>query len=725
MKKKKLVCMVLGTMSVCMAMSISAEAMVQLPTVYVEGDRYTDRTVMAGGKTDRQVHFGLYEGMDYMSVPSNIMSYTEKTIKQNTIPARSFLNTMTNNPSVLVGGASTNNNVELQIRGIPFNTHDQLLDGIPGMMCMGIVPMNWVERIDFIAGPNVVLSSMGNNQTVSGNINLVPKIAKDTPNFDLTETYSTHRLFSHAADIGQRFGNNNRYGIRVNTEHYNGTTSFSGETLKGNDFYVHLDQRTGSSQTSFLFGYDTVVNRGMPEVLNLKKNWGSTVTHIPSAKDVVENFQPSWTDLSHHRRVYTLSHTQKLNDRTSVYFKGGYQNLHWPGYWDAKPVLLNDAGDYNYGSGNSAGFSSDEGSGWTRRAMTGGIVWEIKAGSVTHKLNAGYEFYSAKGWYTDAKNKTYRNPAGNIYTGIWSTWTDSPVNNGGSRYKNSRKIERSFVLSDTVTALDGNLVLILGARHQSIQTKSYDETGKMTKIYDKSRWAPNISALYKLSEKMSLYGNYSEGLTTVSPIKGTLNELDVFAPVKTKQYEVGAKWDFGNWGTTLSAFTIKVPEVRKSADNYSRIDGEMSSKGIEWNIFGKIAPRVTVTGGIMLLDAKYKKTNGGVNEGNRVHGAPKFNATMSLDWETPVEGLSVNGRILHTGSTYADTENRIKVPSWTRFDLGASYDKTIGDIPMTFSLTAYNVLDRKYWSTATTRWSDGMIMLNPGRTWILSCSVHL
>lgn len=722
MKGKLLLCMVLGALTPWTA---HAAEVTQLPEVYVEGDRYSDSSVMAGGKTDRQIHFGLYEGRDYMDVPANVMSYTEKTIKQNTIPARSFLNTMTNNPSVLVGGASTNNNVELQIRGIPFNTHDQLLDGIPGMMCMGIVPMNWVERIDFIAGPNVVLSSMGNNQTVSGTINLVPKIAKDTPNFDLTETCSTHRLFTHAADIGQRFGTDNRYGIRVNAEHYNGTTSFSGETLKGNDFYVHLDQRTKHSQTSFLFGYDEVVNRGMPEVLNLKKNWGNGVTHIPSAKDVVENLQPSWSDLSHSRRVFTLSHTQVLNDALSVYIKGGYQNLHWPGYWDSKPVLLNDAGDYNYGSGATSGFSSDEGSGWSRRAFTGGVNWTFKTGSVDHKVNAGYEFYSAKSWYTDGKNISYRSPAGNIFTGIWSKWTDAPINGGGPWYKTSRKIERSFALSDTITALDGDLTFILGARRQSIQTKSYNVSGAMTKKYDRSKWAPNISALYKLSPVMSVYGNYSEGLTTVSPIRGTLNDKDVFAPVKTKQYEAGLKWDFGDWGTTLSAFSIKVPDVRVSPDNYSRVDGEMKSKGLEWNIFGKIAPRLTATGGIMLLDAKYKRTNGGLNEGNRVHGAPKFNATLALDWETPVDGLTVNGRILHTGATYADTENKIKVPSWTRFDLGATYDRTIADIPMTFSLNAYNLLNRKYWSTATTRWSDGMIMLNPGRTYILSCSVHL
>ena len=138
---------------------ITADAAVyQLDEIIVNGDKYTDDTIMPGGKTDRRIHFGLYGNMDLMDVPANIASYTEKTIKQNYIPARTFMNTVTNNPSIMVGGASTNNNVELQIRGSAFNTHDMTMDGLPGMMAMGIIPMNWVEKIDVVTGPNVVLS---------------------------------------------------------------------------------------------------------------------------------------------------------------------------------------------------------------------------------------------------------------------------------------------------------------------------------------------------------------------------------------------------------------------------------------------------------------------------------------------------------------------------------------------------------------------------------------
>lgn len=63
---------------------ITADAAVyQLDEIIVNGDKYTDDTIMPGGKTDRRIHFGLYGNMDLMDVPANIASYTEKTIKQN------------------------------------------------------------------------------------------------------------------------------------------------------------------------------------------------------------------------------------------------------------------------------------------------------------------------------------------------------------------------------------------------------------------------------------------------------------------------------------------------------------------------------------------------------------------------------------------------------------------------------------------------------------------
>lgn len=702
--------------------SASANTSEELDTVYVIADRYDDSSILPGGKTDRKLHFGIYNDMDITKIPANVQSYTDKTITQSYLPARAMLNTLTANPSVLVGGASTNNNVELQIRGMRYNTHDMLLDGIPGMMAMGIIPMNFVERIDVVTGPNVVLSGTGIQKSVAGFINFVPKTAKNKPNFSITSSYATHSMKTNAFDYGRRFGTAKRYGIRINGNTYYGVTSFEHETLDGNSLYLHLDQKTKSSTTSILIGRDHVINRGMPESLNVKANWGKGVTKLPDARKSIENLMPDWTDLSHQRHVYTISHEQKATDNISLYVKGGYQNLTWPGYIDAKPTLKNDNGDYYY----PWGLSTDWMSGWVRKSFTTGAIANVNTGDLKHKFHVGYELlsYCWSDEVVDPNNRKTAFPEGNMYTGIWNK-ADGPVKNyGGSLSPSSVVVNQSIILTDTISTADERLTLILGARHQNLHNYRY-KYGKPTPGYNKGTTQPNIALSYNFAPKTYFYGAYSTGLTTISAPRDVKNKDEIFAPIATKQYEVGLKKDFGSYITSLSLFRIYQPTGLVNDDNYFVLNGETNHQGLELNITGKVAERLSLTGGLMLLDAKYKKTNKGLNQGNRVHGTPQLNLAMTLDWETKVTGLDVNARILHCGKTFADTENKINVPSWTRFDLGATYDTSVENLPLTLGVNVYNLFDKRYFSSATTIYADGAVMLNPGRSYILTATVHI
>ena len=105
----------------------------------------------------------------------------------------------------------------------------------------------------------------------------------------------------------------------------------------------------------------------------------------------------------------------------------------------------------------------------------------------------------------------------------------------------------------------------------------------------------------------------------------------------------------GNWITSISLFRVSQPDGLINDKNYYVLNGETRHQGMEWNITGKIADRLTLTGGVMFLDAKYIKTDHGLNEGNRVQGAPKMNIALSLDWDTPIHGLTINSRLLHCG----------------------------------------------------------------------------
>jgi iron complex outermembrane receptor protein len=91
-----------------------------------------------------------------------------------------------------------------------------------------------------------------------------------------------------------------------------------------------------------------------------------------------------------------------------------------------------------------------------------------------------------------------------------------------------------------------------------------------------------------------------------------------------------------------------------------------------------------------------------------------------MDWQTPVQGLKVGGRIIYTGSQWADSGNRLKVPSWNRLDLNASYATRFGSTPVRFNASVENVTDKNYWIGM---FGDGFVMAGAPRTAKLSATV--
>lgn len=721
MKKKQLTAAI---MTALVAMSTSAYAAEQatmdsyeLAPVEVEGERAADQGTM----TAETASLGALGTGNVLEAPVNVISYTDETLKKSFVPTRGFLNAATNNPSIVVGGASTDNNVELQIRGIAFNTHDILLDGVPGMIMMQNQPTNYIGRMEIVAGPNAVMSGIGLNQSASGFVNFVPKKAQKKPNLDITTSYASSRYFTHGIDWGQRFGKKQEFGVCINAETYSGSTTMTGEDLRGRDLYINLDHEGAKSKTSFLYGYDTSTHHGMPEVLRISNaNWGTNVTHLPSAGSVAKNFMPRWALLSHTHRVYLLQHEQKLGRDVTVYAKAGIMHRDWPGYLTSKPWLQSDAGDYTLSIDGSSTMGKTD-----RRAFMTGVKYDVSSGILDHTLTLGYDYLSQHSRSNYAPG-TKSNMTGNIYQGL-ITDPGAPLAPEGQWYVGSKANYRSIVFTDSITSKDGRLKVVAGVRHQTIHTRSLSRaTGAETKSYEKSANTPTIGALYKLSPRTAVYANYAESLGTVSaPPNTVINKDDVMPPVKTKQYEIGAKWDMGSWASTLSLFRINQPTAIVNDANYYVLDGLTRSQGIEWNVFGRVAPSLNLMGGFMILNAEYERTQGGALDGKRVFGTPQLNATVALDWETKVKGLNVYGRMHHFGSAYADSKNRINVPAWTRFDLGAQYKTEAFGCPMALNFMIYNVFNKMYWSSTDTKWSDGGLMLNPGRTYMLSATISL
>jgi iron complex outermembrane receptor protein len=105
----------------------------------------------------------------------------------------------------------------------------------------------------------------------------------------------------------------------------------------------------------------------------------------------------------------------------------------------------------------------------------------------------------------------------------------------------------------------------------------------------------------------------------------------------------------------------------------------------------------------MFLSPVLAKAQGGVTDGWIAPFSPQFNLNLGGEWDLPfVPGLTLNGRVIYTGSQYIDaTWPRRSLPDWTRFDLGVRYafdnPAAVGKL-LVARFNVENVLDTNYWA---------------------------
>lgn len=345
-----------------------------------------------------------------------------------------------------------------------------------------------------------------------------------------------------------------------------------------------------------------------------------------------------------------------------------------------------------------------------------GLRWRIGTGAVRHTLTAGVA--------------SVRTEAGNAYiqgdsvaSNIYNPSPLAPINLPRTDPMRASETElTSFSVADTMGFLDDRLLVTLGARRQQVDVQSYDTTtGAATTRYDADATAPLAGLVYRVSPDVSVYGNYTTGLsrgTTVGPAYANAGE--VLAPFKSKQYEAGVKANLGRITTTASVFQIDRPSARADAvTNVYGYTGEQRNRGQKLSAYGEIRRGLRGFVSTAFIDPELTKTAGGVNQGNDVAGVPNRRLSAGLDWDTPwVRGLALNGRTIYTSGAYLTDTNTLRFDSWTRFDIGARYILEMAGKPVVLRANIENVSDKAYWLTAGT-----YVTVGAPRTLMLSASV--
>lgn len=662
----------------------------------------------AGGQVSQGARLGLMGNQDVMDTPFNVTSYTSELIQNQ--QARTLADVMANDPSVRFTTSSGHAYENFRIRGFDVNQNDVAINGMYGLAPMGHVPVEFVERVEILKGPNALFSGMAPSGAVGGTVNLVPKRAGDTPNATFGVNWQSDGQLGTTIDAGRRFGAGNQWGARVNGAFSDGATTLDGQSKKREFLSAGLDYR-GSALTASLDAYHSQESfkGGTPAMF-----WfgGSVVPEAPDPR--INQFSTGYGSIQSNAVVGRVEY--RFNDNVSAFAGLGRRDSHQSGLINGTHARQIDA------DGNFTGSIVGQRAYSDSTTAEGGLRTRFKTGSVGHELVLQASILDTEDGSATGPASMFRS---NIYDPIAPVMPPVP----GDAPKTSESTLSSLALVDTMSFFDDALRLTAGLRNQRVKTKNFDKTGNVTSRYDEDAVTPAVAVVVKpWGPDVSLYANYVQGLSKGDSVTDTTaaNFGQVFAPYKTEQKELGVKWNAGTFANTLALFEVTKPtlvtEGAPASPTYAD-GGEKRIRGVEWNTFGELTREVRVLGGVTYTQGKQTKTSFGRYDGNTAVGAPRWQANLGLEWDTPwVPGLTLSGRVQTTSKQYADAANNLEIPGWGQLDLGARYATKVGGRDVVLRLNVNNVFDRHYYAGIFSD-TTPIATLGPARTVTASVNV--
>ncbi|WP_050807031.1 TonB-dependent siderophore receptor [Acetonema longum] len=674
----------------------------QLPPVY------------AGGQVARGGNIGVLGNKDFMDTPFNIISYTSETMEDQ--QADTLYDVLINDPSVRFATSAGGTNENYMIRGLELNYQYLYFNGMTGLAPHHHVPVEFLERVEVLKGPTSFLYG-GVSTSVGGAINLVPKRAGEEDITDFTTSYtSTSHLGGHI-DLGRRFGENKEWGIRFNGVYEDGETAVDDQTKERLLGAVGVDYQSDKWRMSLDSYYsENSYDNGSSSMYYL----GSGYTKAPDGSTNAYR----GTDGTMENTGILLKGEYDVEDDLTAYFGIGTLSTKATGFINGNHVLnLQSDGTATLRNVFKQYF-------WTETTSADfGLRSTFQTGAVKHQVVLGTSLVDTD--YSNAYTQGSGNYATNIYNPISvASYYDSLTQ--PSRGNKTLVTELSSVLlSDTLSFDDDKVQLTLGARRQNVDQTTYKYANSLatgnptsTSVYESDATTPMVGLVVKpWGESVSFYANYIEALSPGTVVGITYdNANEVLAPYKTKQHEIGVKWDEGNFANTLAIFQIAMPSSTTTNNVYS-YDGEQKSRGIEWNTFGSIAKNLRLLGGIAYTKGEIVNSATSSNNGNTPYGVPEWTMNAGVEWDTPWdENLTLSLRAVYTGSQYINNANTMEIPDWVRYDIGARYKSVINKVPVTYRLSVENLFDKHYWAGCFS--AENYVTLGAARTVKLSATMH-
>ena len=197
-------------------------------------------------------------------------------------------------------------------------------------------------------------------------------------------------------------------------------------------------------------------------------------------------------------------------------------------------------------------------------------------------------------------------------------------------------------------------------------------------VFNEAPWLPSVSATANVTDKVAVFGDYTEGLEDNGLVpRNAVNSNQALPALTTRQTEAGVRWTlFPKTNLVATVFDLKKPYFNLDPSDVYRDLGQLENKGLEVSLSGNLTDRLDILAGGVFSEPA---VNGaavslGVT-GDRPVGIYSRKLVFGSNWQPPgLNGLSFDLDGNYYGSIPATLDDAVSAPSFTTVDWDTRYE---------------------------------------------------
>jgi iron complex outermembrane receptor protein len=602
----------------------------------------------------------------------------------------------------------------LTVRGFKLdNEYNYRRDGLP-INARTVIGLENKENVEVLKGTSGIQAG---TSAPGGLVNYVVKRPTAEPVRRVTLGWEQSDSLLGAVDLGQRFGTDDVFGVRLNvasarmrpqTNNDHGErylAALAADWRVTRTTLIEVEAETGKQRQPSVPGFsmrgNSVPSPADPNINLNNQPWSQPMLFKSDTASVriTQNLNTDWRATLH-------AMTQQLKTDDRVAFPYGCTN-----------TVTGETQTDRYCSDGTVDIADYRSENERRRtdALEFALYGKLKTGVIEHDVAGGL-------LRTRTRNRFYEqlwdggglgNDSGTAVLPAGTAWyyDQLDVNAATTEY---------FVRD--ALKLPQDWTVWLGLRHTELQR----DTQSGLNSYTQSINTPSVAVTKQLASGTSVYASWGQGAESksVPSLGGYTNSGAVLPVAKSTQTEVGVKAEYAglSWGVAL--FQIERPEYGDIGGDLLR-DGESVHRGIEANA-GWRSGSWRLQGGVQYLHARRENSADPIVDGKRPVNVPQLTGTALVAYTVPqLAGLSLWSALRAESERQVTPNNDAQIGGYGLVDLGAKFVQKLDKRDLTWRAGVDNVFDRRAWRESPYEFSHVYLFPTEPRTFRLSLEASL